>query len=531
MPPATPVGQSDPCQTLSKGIEQLTGAAGAAPGGSIRGHRSLPIAAEPLKSLVMYRFHECVVPHLGPLGLDLVAISSRERRSPGLIRGKCQPAPYGSHPMRRVLLLVISAFVVACTGAGEPTTTAPPTSLAPSATSTPGARPSIVIGGLILADPATLIPVENAAPIVTAGWHSGVVSPNRFWAAVRSGDDDEASRSISIVDLQTMSIVAAAEGFGEGLTIGDAGVAYYFESGELNQLGPDTAGPVPGGPPLTPTYLASTLEILPDGRLAYLTGVEDQLGPVSIVVIEDGVTVHEIGTVTSGPVPAGDPTVPHRDFLVPEVAWDHRRDRALVISAAEDMLVVTDLVSGNMTEHGFAAGGSPGDGGAGRDAFLSNDGSTLFVATRLLEVTSDGGDWEAVDAGQQLAVVDTSDWTIRLVPVDAWALAPAPDGGLLATVGAEITSNGAGTSTTRQSPVYLVDTVTGEPLVGFEGRSGTIVDVQFSAAGAEMYVRSFDETTTIDIVDIATRELVGSVGYTRISLIGEAGLMAFHTEP
>jgi hypothetical protein len=358
-----------------------------------------------------------------------------------------------------------------------------------------------------------------------------VVSPNRFWAAIRSGDQDEASHSISIVDLQTLNVVAEAEGFGEGLIIGDDGTAYYFERGELRRLGPDTAGSVSGGPPISPPYLASTLEILPDGRLAYLTGPEDRLGPVSIVVIDDVMTVHEIETVTSGPVPAGDPTVPHRDFLVPEVAWDHGGDRALVISAAEDMLVVTDLVSGNMSEYGFAAAGSPGDASVGRDAFLSNDGSTLFVATRLLEVTSDGSVWEAVDAGQQLAVVDTSDWSSRLVPVDAWALAPSRDGALLATVGAEITSKSAGTSTTVQSPVFLVDTVTGEPLVGFEGRSGTIVDVQFSAAGAEMYVRSIDETTTIDIVDIASRELAGSIAFTGISLIGEAGLMAFHLEP
>ena len=75
-----------------------------------------------------------------------------------------------------------------------------------------------------------------------------------------------------------------------------------------------------------------------------------------------------------------------------------------------------------------------------------------------------------------------------------------------------------------------MDTESGEPLAGFEGNSGDIVDVQYSPAMNEIYVVSVSELgTNIDVVDATTRSLAGNVAFTRMSLIGEAALIAFHS--
>jgi hypothetical protein len=100
----------------------------------------------------------------------------------------------------------------------------------------------------------------------------------------------------------------------------------------------------------------------------------------------------------------------------------------------------------------------------------------------------------------------------------------------MATAGATINTDSEGGTEQAQEPVYLIDASTGEPLVGFEGRSGTISDIQYSSDSSELYVISEgSEGTNIDIVDVALEGLAGSLGFERISLVGEAGLIAFHT--
>jgi hypothetical protein len=77
------------------------------------------------------------------------------------------------------------------------------------------------------------------------------------------------------------------------------------------------------------------------------------------------------------------------------------------------------------------------------------------------------------------------------------------------------------------SPVSsLLDQV---PSICGEGPSQSRLQASVDPDGAEMYVLSTGEDAmNIDIVDMAALELAGSVGFTRMSLVGEAGLMAFH---
>jgi hypothetical protein len=427
--------------------------------------------------------------------------------------------------MRRCFLLLVF-LLAACNASTEATTTTT------SATASSSAAPQVLIpGGLVPVDAATLVPFEDANPIVLGPDHEGVVSANGRWAAIRSEQTGGRDPLISIVDLDSLLVVADEEGSGDGLQVGDDGTAIWFDRGGLVELQITSEVTMVDTPPV-PSYFNDTLAVFAEGRVAFLNGPSDEIGTVSIVIVDGtATTVHEVGQITSGLTGTDDSSIPHREFLVPDVAWDAVNDRAIVISADEDRLAVVDLDSGETSEHEFAASGSPGEESATRDAYVTDDGSTLFIATRTLDVSGGASDGDATEAAQQLVAVDTSDWSSRLVSATADSVYASPDGTVLATTGARSTFRGEGAVETTQSPVFLIDTATGEPLVGFEGRSGTIVNVQFSRDGDEIYVVSEGpEGTNIDIVDVASEQLAGSLGFERISLIGEAGLMSFHLE-
>lgn len=422
--------------------------------------------------------------------------------------------------MRRPLVSLL-VLVAACSGATDTSTTTsePP----PTTTASP---PTLIPGGLIPADPATLVPFEDAVPVLLGNSHQGVVAPGGRWAAVQTEQSGESNPLISIIDLNSLIVVADQEGSGEGLQVGDDGSAVWFEDGQLHRLeitSQETTVDSPSAPP----YFVDTLSTLSDGRVGYLSGPVDQQGPVSVVVVDDdAITIHELSQIAAGPVAPADAPGAHRGVSLPDVAWDVTNNRAMVISADDDSFVVVDLESGATTEHEFATGG-PSPRGAARNAYATDDGSTLFVATKSLDSSPDGTG--SVESAEQLVVIDTSDWSSRLVSVTADTIYPSPGGSVIATSGAEVAVDAESNEERSQSPVFLVDTATGEPIVGFEGRSGEIVDVQFSNDGAEMYVISEGtEGTNIDIVDVASEQLAGSLGFARISLIGEAGLISFH---
>jgi hypothetical protein len=336
---------------------------------------------------------------------------------------------------------------------------------------------------------------------------------------------------LTLIELDGLvSTPIEGDDIGLGPVVDDAGLAHFFAAGELTWVSPEDTGVIETAPS-APDYLTDTLTDLGDGRVAYLTGPDTDQGPISVVTVAgDAVTVHEIAGVTAGPQTSAEPELPHRELVVPAVAFDGEKDLATIVAADKDVIVVVDLVTGAATERPFTSTPLPDDEPAERDVFISDDGSTLFVATSHLLVEQTGDGWETTESAHPLVVVDTEDWTSRAIEsVIASHIYPSPDRSIIATSGAETVTGSDGRTETTQSPVYVIEVAASEPLVGFEGRSGTIEDVQFSGDGAEMYVLSTGEDAmNIDIVDMAALELAGSVGFTRMSLVGEAGLMAFH---
>lgn len=426
------------------------------------------------------------------------------------------------------LFLLVVSLATACVESPAATTSTT-TTTAPSTTTAP-APPTLDLGGLVPADPVTLVPFEDADSLVVGDRHDGAVSPDGRWAVVRTSGE-EAMTELTLIELDGL-VSTSIEGdeIGLGPVVDDTGLAHFFAAGELTWISPDDSGVVASAP-FAPDHLTDTLTDLGDGRVAYLTGPDSERGPISVVIVAgDSVTVHEIAGVTAGAQTPADPDLPHRELVVPAVAFDGGNDIAMIVAADEDVIVVVDLVTGAATEHILTSAAWPDDEPAQRDVFISDDGSTLFVATSHLSVEQTGDGWKATESAHPLVVVDTGDWTSRAIEsVIASHIYPSPDRSIIATSGAETVTEGDGHTEMTQSPVYVIEVATSEPLVGFEGRSGTIEDVQFSGDGAEMYVLSTgEEAMNIDIVDMATLELAGSVGFPRMSLVGEAGLMAFH---
>lgn len=402
-------------------------------------------------------------------------------------------------------------------------------------------------------DPGTLVPDGSAEPIVTGAAHDGVVSPNGRWALIRTWDHDrstgEETNIISLVEVASGTVVASAAGYSEATTVNDDGVAHSFEQGSTSRIMRlDRAGgtPIDAELPTDAYPLVDTLSDLGDGRMGYLA-TSSGLGPVSLVLVDDGETrVTIIDEVIAGSEETSQQSgVSVFENITPAVAWDPDRDRALVVSADDELVVIVDLVTGETSPHpwttatglfdqirfGMATARAKGiDTGSTRHAHLTGDGASLFVATRTSELSGGDDRWTATTKAEDLLVIDTTTWVATDMGVSAWHLDVSPDGTRLLATGAVITSESTGDSTIDSGPVHVV-AIDGAEVIGeFQPTAGDLADVAWSPGSDVFYMISSNSQTTIDIVDISLGQVVGSVAFREMSLVGEAGLMAFHLD-
>lgn len=396
--------------------------------------------------------------------------------------------------MRRLLPLVALTLVAgACsddttstTAGGETTTTAP--------SATPTIRPQIILGGLTESDPATLIPVEGAEPIIVGSAHEGVVSDDGSQTAVvttlRSG------YLVSVLDMGSYRIVSTTEVADRPtlLTVDDDGAVYWYAVDE----GPQLKLLSPGDD--TPYSLA---ESLPDDFAPLVNQItllgDDTLGLFGTYTTEDGTSIAAVvivtaeGVTTTHDLPEVETETESGEQVTPAVVWDRDGDRILVVAATEDVVFELSL-NGTLTDH-------PWDGlgpAVSREAILSPDRTKLFIAS----------------TAQQLIVLDSLTWAggeIIDAPVDA--LYPSPEGTTLFAVGAA---------------TYEIDMGTGQVRRAYQ--TGVTADsIQFSVDGDFAYlVASTEVGDRVDIVEVAQGELVGTMRFEHLSLIGRAALVAFH---
>lgn len=375
------------------------------------------------------------------------------------------------------------------------------------------------------ADPATLIPFEDSQPIIVGRDHEGSVSQDGSRTVIQTLLSD-GSFLVTVVETGTNEVLSSVGVDAEPqlLTVAEDGTAYWLDdtTGDLVSLevGADAVSVTTDNLPATFAPNGDHIELL-DGNRIGLVGSHpvDDGRLLSVFVIEPD------GATASYDLPNVETQIDDDTGVIvqPGYAWDHDNNRVLVVEATRDVVRELDLDSGEVTEH-------PWDGlgpATTRDVVLSGDGTRLFIASA--NQRPDGED--LVRTPQNLIVLDPVDWASgEIVDITVDHLYLSPDGATLLAQGAEVTSSPSETAFSP-SPVYLVDMTTAETVVAFEVSDTIESSVQYSTDGAYAYLTT-DEAgaETYAILDVTRQELVGTAGFNRFSLIGPAGLVAFHQQ-
>ena len=417
----------------------------------------------------------------------------------------------------------------------------------PESTST--TRPRLVDGGLIRIDPATLIPLAGAQPISIASSFDGLVSSNGRWAVLQTWRSSTDQQSVEIVDLtinEVISSVVTDAGIPD-LSIDDNGNVYllsWMEQPRLELLRPG----------------AETAEVLIDVFPAGMAPTEmGVFGPQRFGFFgttSDGgahlfISDLETGEVTEVPLPNVEVGVIEEvelidDFPVfetanPAVIWDTERSRVLIVEGTRDIVIAIDANTGQVSEHVWEPPTSLLDRlwaaflptaqakglttGTTRSAVLSQDGTKLYIATSSSELR-EGGTFRAP---QDLVVLNTRSWDTISIDVVADTLWTSPNSGLILAQGSEVTDNPAESSVSA-SPIYVIDP-TDDSVNTIQTTSSSVAEISFSADGNLLYIATQTPTDMkIEILDLTFRQLTGAIEFRELSLVGPAGLMAFHLD-
>ncbi len=252
----------------------------------------------------------------------------------------------------------------------------------------------------------------------------------------------------------------------------------------------------------------------------------------------------DMGIIGKGE-PVGD--VETLEIANPVAVWHLENERVLVVEATRDVVTEVNLIDGEITEHPWRIPETGLDrlfawmmpraqakgltSGITRDAVLSLDGRHLYVATSVAEVEiEEDGEWTRLRTPQDLSVLDTETWNVSVIDMAVDALFLSSDGIHLLAQGSEVTES-SNDFDVSPSPVYVVDTTSQELLIGFQTSDTSSADVAFSSDGAFVYITTWTETEMkIDVLDMGILQLTGAISFRGLSLIGPAGLMAFHLD-
>ena len=436
--------------------------------------------------------------------------------------------------------------VAACTG---DTTTTSQTQTTTSAEATTTTRPQITDGGLVPIDPATLVPLPGAESITRGDWFEGTVSPYGTWLALLKWLRSE-QEWVEIVDLTTNEVVAETrvpQG-ASGLQITDEGTAFWIAGDNRMTLFGLSAGANNREKVFDrfpEDFFTDTLQLLGDDRFGFFgiistDGVNQ--GEATIVIADAGgasFTAFALPDVDMGIIDEGEPVgdVETLEIANPVAVWDTANDRVLIVEATRDVVTEVNLASGEIQEHPWrrpeaglnrflawlmpTARAKGLTSGISRDAVLSPDGGSLFVATSVREIEED----KEVSRPLGLIVLDTETWEAESIGVSVDTLYPSPDGVFLLAQGAEVIEGELGTT-----PVYVIDMAVAEVVIGFHISDTPATGVSFSRDGDFAYITTQADTEKIDILDLGILQLTGAISFRELSLIGDAGLMAFHLD-
>lgn len=448
------------------------------------------------------------------------------------------------------IAIVLILLIGACSSGASTTTTTEPETTSTTQHTTTTTRQQIVDGGLVPVDPATLIPLPGASSITQGDWFEGTVSPNGGWVALRKSLRSE-QLWMEIVDLATSEVVAETrlpQG-ASGLQITDEGTAFWMSGGNrmtLFRLRAGASNREKVFDKFPEDFFTDAFQQIDRDRFGFfgLTSTDGQnQGEASIVVLdawEGSLTQVALPGLDMGIIGRAEPIgdVESLEIANPVAVWDTDNNRVLIVEASRDVITEVNLATGEITEHrwtrpeaflerlwAFFIPRALAKGltkGTTRDAVLSTDGDLLYVATRTTVIDED----KEVSSPLDLVVLDTGTWAAAVIDANVDTLYPSPDGVFLLAQGVDVVSGGAGV---RASPVYVIDMSSGELLIGFQTSDTSGTNVSFSRDSGEAYITTWSEQEMkIDILDLGLMQLTGSVAFRELSIVGEAGLMAFH---
>lgn len=455
--------------------------------------------------------------------------------------------------VRRIALVMVFGFVMTMVGCTPETGSQPSTTstLPTPATSLSHTTSTIVpLGdyGLYRADPRTLEPVPGVEPLATGDSLWGSVSPNGRWVALNVWHDTTPeSDMIRLIDITTGSTVAEVRVSApkHSLEVDDIGTVYSLADPagrRLEALSPgDAEFRTLFDLPSEFTPWSSTV-LLTSNTLGWFGSEESGNAAIAVADLSTAtVTVHELPTVSlsmASEVDMGDWVV--SEFDQPAVVWDSVRSRVLVVHADKPTVSVVDLASGDVVDRNWSRPSSWADrlvayfnpvalakgpsAGTNRSAALSLDGETLYVATEVGEVVSNGAeDWHVEWRPRGIESVDTTTWQV----VNSWDIpvgqvSMTPDGEFLLGSGVSRTES-LTTAEYTGHPMVLIRTSDEEIAAELDLPLNDYAIVSYSVDGSYAYVTQW--SSAFLAVDLTSAEVVRADSVRVFDVMGPASLV------
>ncbi len=453
---------------------------------------------------------------------------------------------------RLAVTAAVATVLTACTSTVPTSTTVRPPTTAP--TTTVAVTTTLAVrddpAWIERIDPVTLEADPEYEPLPAAGWFDWALSPGERWLAIVAYDRGAGlGGELRLIDL------AAWQQHRTGLVrtpdailVDDAGTLTWLERVDLFRL-PAGSASVEQVATLPGEFLSRSMHQFSGGIAMFGLDRDDSglaSGTTMVVTVAESGAVEEIvlPEVTMGITSfvEHEGIGPVSEDVEPAIVWDG--DRALIVHADQPAVTAVDLDAGVVETHTIEAAASAferfldriipparaklvaGDRAA---AALSPDGTTLYVARSRSEVFQDDeGGWHNTDTPLGLEAIDTRAWvSFARLDLPVGTVLASEDGTELLAVGVTTTWVEGEEWKTTTSPIYILEAA--NPEVRFEVAVAEYPWLQFAAYVGFAYVTTWDDTTTVRVLDlgsgdfIAQREALNLTMIPPVSVLGVTG--------
>lgn len=461
------------------------------------------------------------------------------------------------------LLVATIALASACTTNTEVTNRTTPSDVfaptpsigdpAASTTTTvspPTTRPDVERAYIARIDPRTLEELPGYSPIAMGDWMWGVTSDNGRWLALNTSDDSGYSTGLRLVDVDAWEVAGEwPDATDYGLAVTDAGAVYGQRDLTIGRL-------IVGVPDVEPIWTASGdhsiwgAPAIDDDRYVSYGAVLVQEGGQGTFTVFTGNETG--GALVATPLPgiriglsevvelADDRTGVIEEY--PVMVWDAVRQRALIVHAGQDVVTEFDVTSFEAIDRVFGPevqdpadvasfASYPADVSywvsSRRTAWLSPDGTRLYIAGTSAEFEEVEGETRAVNTPSGVLAVDTSTWTeVGRLEVPVSDIFLSPDGRrLMATGGREETT--LSNYSLESSGWYLIDTADLSVIEHVEADRPDqwFGSISFNIEANAGYISSWTTTNRVDVVDLDTGEVVASREGDNVQVFGDVAVI------